>query len=76
MGQKVVKKSNPTGGASERHVALRIEIARARVRQGTIAAAVGISEGHLSHILAGRKTLSPRLADQIEAAIAAAEVRS
>jgi plasmid maintenance system antidote protein VapI len=69
MRQKVVKRPGPAGGASERHVDLRVEIARKRVRQGVIAAAVGISEGHLSHLLAGRKPLSDEMADQIAKAI-------
>lgn len=70
MQQEVV--TNTESGASERHVELRVEIARKGVRQGDIAEAVGISEGHLSHLLAGRKTLTPELADRISAAIEAA----
>lgn len=66
MGQKVVIQHT---GEQGRHVDLRVEIARRRLRQGTIAAAVGISEGHLSHILAGRKGLSDELAARIAKAI-------
>ena len=69
MRQKIVKTRNPAGGASTRHVDLRVEIARKRVRQGAIAATVGISEGHLSHLLAGRKPLSDGMADLIAKAI-------
>lgn len=69
MRQKVVNPAGDEGGASERHVALRMEIARTRVRQGEIAEAVGISGGHLSHLLAGRKTLDDAMADRIQAAI-------
>lgn len=58
--------------ASERHVDLRVEIARTGVRQGVVAAAVGISEGHLSHLLSGRKPLTDDLADRIATAIAEA----
>jgi plasmid maintenance system antidote protein VapI len=71
MGQKVVT-TPAAGGASGRHVDLRVEIARTGVRQGDIADAVGVSEGHLSHLLAGRKTLTDEMADKIAAAIAEA----
>jgi len=66
MRQKVVIPGGENDGRAE---ALRVEIARRRLRQGPIARAAGISEGHLSHLLAGRKTLSDALADRIEAAI-------
>lgn len=33
---------------------------------------IGVSEGHLSHLLAGRRTLTPDIADRIAAAIAEA----
>lgn len=69
MEQEVVTPAED--GASKRHVELRVEIARKGVRQGDIARAVGVSEGHLSHLLAGRKTLTPELADRIAAAIGA-----
>jgi plasmid maintenance system antidote protein VapI len=65
MRQEVVIRSYDS-----RHVDLRVEIARTGVRQGDIASEVGISEGHLSHLLAGRKTLSDDLADRIAVAIA------
>lgn len=49
--------------------AMRGAIAAHGIRQFEVAARVGISEGHLSLLLKGRKTLSADLAKQIRAAI-------
>lgn len=49
---------------------LRVEIARTGVRQVLVAEKIGVSEGHLSHLLSGRRPMSEELAARIRAAIA------
>lgn len=69
MQQEVVETSTSEGVAPEPHIALRMEIARTGVRQFLIAKRLGISEGHLSRILSGRKALTDDVVAQIQAAI-------
>lgn len=52
--------------------ALKVERVAAGVSGERIAAAVGVSGGHLSHIEAGRRTPSQELIAKIRAAIAEA----
>jgi transcriptional regulator with XRE-family HTH domain len=49
--------------------ALKVERTIAGAELGKIAAAVGISAGHLSHIEAGERKASPELIGRIRAAI-------
>jgi Helix-turn-helix domain len=51
--------------------ALKVERTVAGAELGRIAAAVGISAGHLSHIEAGRRHASPELIERIRTAIRA-----
>jgi Helix-turn-helix domain len=51
--------------------ALKVERTVAGAELGRIAAAVGISAGHLSHIEAGRRRASPELIARIRVAIRA-----
>jgi len=46
-----------------------MRIAERRIRQHRVAALVDVSDGHLSHILAGRKEASPELLQRIADAI-------
>lgn len=52
--------------------ALKLERVAAGVPATRVAASVGISAGHLSHIEAGRRTASPELVERIRVAIRAA----
>lgn len=52
-----------------RHVALKAAASASGVRQYAIAAKIGISEGYLAKLLAGRKPLDDDTAARIEAAI-------
>lgn len=52
--------------------ALKVERVAAGVSSTRVAAAVGISIGHLSHIEAGRRVASPELIERIRTAIRAA----
>ena len=56
----------PTGRA------LKVERVAAGVSLTRVAAAVGVSIGHLSHIEAGRRTASPDLIERIRVAVRAA----
>lgn len=51
-----------------------MRIAETRIKQHRVAARLDISDGHLSHLLAGRKTadeaLLTRIAEAIEAVVA------
>jgi len=51
---------------------LKLERVEAGVTLTAIAAAVGVSIGHLSHIEAGRRTASPELIERIRSAVRAA----
>lgn len=48
---------------------LRMRIAETRIRQHRVAAKLDISDGHLSHILAGRKLVDDEMVDRIARAI-------
>lgn len=50
---------------------LKLERTAARVSLTTVARAVGVSIGHLSHIESGNRTASPDLIDRIREAIEA-----
>lgn len=50
---------------------LRMRIAETRIRQHRVAARLDISDGHLSHILAGRKVADADMLDSIAQAIEA-----
>lgn len=62
------------GTTSERPIGLTLKLERveAGVSLTKIAAAVGVSIGHLSHIEAGRRTASPELIERIRTAVRAA----
>jgi len=49
--------------------ALKVERVAAGISSTAVAAAVGISIGHLSHIEAGRRTASPELIERIRTAV-------
>lgn len=68
MQQEIVGPESESGAPAP-HVALRMEIARTGVRQYLVAERVGVSEGQLSKILAGRKELTEELRISISAAI-------
>jgi DNA-binding transcriptional regulator YdaS (Cro superfamily) len=69
MQQEIVGPATESG-APEPHVALRMEIARTGVRQFLIAERIGVSEGQLSRMLAGRKPMTEVQISAISAAIA------
>jgi hypothetical protein len=48
---------------------LRMRIAETRIRQHRVAALLDISQGHLSHILAGRRAADAAFLGRIAAAI-------
>jgi transcriptional regulator with XRE-family HTH domain len=50
-------------------VSLRVRIAETGIRQFLVASEVGISSGHLSHILRGRKIVDAALMERIAQAI-------
>ena len=52
--------------------ALKVERVAAGVSLGLVAAAIGVSAGHLSHIEAGRRVASPEMVERIRAAVRAA----
>jgi len=63
-------RTTPTPWANTGH-ALKVERVIARVSQTDVAAALGVSVSHLSHIEAGRRYASPERIDAIRDAIRA-----